>query len=171
VIILTKAKVQEFEFKKVISSTLANDELVNCDSVQIIDDKVDKDEEEQKRVEVFISQVTKDRLLKDFEKVHQSKFFIKKRVNLSYLAELLGTNQRYASYIVKCYIGLDFNDYVQDARINYIIEIIERDPELLNLKFSVLAEQAGFSSVSKFSTVFKTVKGISPSEYFQKIRL
>ncbi|ULT23664.1 helix-turn-helix domain-containing protein [Sphingobacterium sp. E70] len=89
-------------------------------------------------------------------------------MSLGDLADLLSTNQRYASYIVNMVTGQDFNNYVQQARIAYLIERVERDPELLNVKFSILAESAGFSSISKFSSVFKSVMGVPPSEYFQK---
>lgn len=121
--------------------------------------------------EVLMSKATEDRLIEQFKKAEESKFFLKKGVSLKDLAHLLGTNQRYVSYILSRYVGLDFNNYIQHARIDYVISCIERDPDLLQVKFSVLAEKAGFSSISKFSSVFKTVKGIPPSEYFQRMRI
>jgi YesN/AraC family two-component response regulator len=133
---------------------------------ETIPDKIET--EESKRAEVLISKVTADRLIEEFNKAHSNRFFLKKGVSLGDLADLLCTNQRYASYIVNMVTGLDFNNYVQQARIAYLIERVERDPELLNVKFSILAESAGFSSISKFSSVFKSVMGVPPSEYFQK---
>lgn len=126
---------------------------------------------EVKRGEVSISKVTEDRLLEQLEKAKAARFFLKKGVNMQDLADLLGTNQRYVSYILKRYAGLDFNNYIQQARVEYLISCVERDPDLLNVKFSVLAEKAGFSSISKFSSVFKAVKGMPPSEYFQRLRM
>jgi len=128
----------------------------------------ESEKEEIKRSEVLISKLTEDRLIEEFRKAHANRFFLKKGISLNDLAALLSTNQRYTSYIVNMQTGMDFNNYVQHARITYLIEKVERDPELLNVKFSTLAEDAGFSSISKFSSVFKAVIGIPPSEYFQK---
>lgn len=126
---------------------------------------------DQKTAEVLISKVTEDRLIEQFKKVQASRFFLKRGVSMQDLAHLLGTNQRYVSYILNRYVGLDFNSYIQQARIEYLINCVEKDPDLLNVKFSVLAEKAGFPSMSKFSSVFKSVKGIPPSEYFQRMRM
>ncbi|MFC3353480.1 helix-turn-helix domain-containing protein [Sphingobacterium zeae] len=127
--------------------------------------------DEAKPAEVLISKVTEDRLVEQLEKAKAARFFLKKGVNLQDLADLLGTNPRYVSYILNRYVGQDFNNYIQQARIEYLITCVERDPDLLNVKFSVLAEKFGFSSISKFSSVFKAVKGIPPSEYFQRLRV
>lgn len=127
--------------------------------------------EKIRRTDVLMSKVTEDRLLKDFEKLKKSNFFLKQGVSLNDLASALDTNQRYVSYILNNYEGVDFNKYVQQIRISYVIECIEQDPDLLNEKFSVLAEKAGFSSVNKFSSVFKSIMEITPSEYFLKLRM
>ncbi|MDR6733887.1 helix-turn-helix domain-containing protein [Sphingobacterium sp. 2149] len=127
--------------------------------------------DELKCADVLMSKITEDRLVEQFERAQAARFFLKKGVSLQDLADLLGTNQRYASYILNRHVGLDFNNYIQQARIEYLINSVELNPDLLNVKFSVLAEKAGFSSISKFSSVFKAVKGIPPSEYFQRLRM
>ncbi|MEN5058393.1 helix-turn-helix domain-containing protein [Sphingobacterium kitahiroshimense] len=126
--------------------------------------------EDSKRADILISKVTEDRLIEEFEKVKEEQFFLKKGISIKDLAKMLGTNQRYVSYILNKHTGMDFNNFVQQSRVDYLIESIEEDPEMLNVKFSVLADKAGFSSMSKFSTVFKSVKGVPPSEYFHRLR-
>lgn len=126
--------------------------------------------EHQNRSDVLISKVTEDRILENFEKAKESHFFLKKGISIKDLSEILCTNQRYVSYILNKYTGMDFNNFVQHARVDYVIESVQEDPDLLKAKFSVLADKGGFSSMSKFSTVFKAVKGISPSTYFQQLR-
>lgn len=152
---------------KVISSPLDNDiRIENNDGEETICSK-----DELKSADVLMSKITEDRLVEQFERAQAARFFLKKGVSLQDLADLLGTNQRYASYILNRHVGLDFNNYIQQARIEYLINSVELNPDLLNVKFSVLAEKAGFSSISKFSSVFKAVKGIPPSEYFQRLRM
>ncbi|WP_293887043.1 MULTISPECIES: helix-turn-helix domain-containing protein [unclassified Sphingobacterium] len=152
---------------KVIALPLDDDiRIENNDGEETICSK-----DELKCADVLMSKITEDRLVEQFERAQAARFFLKKGVSLQDLADLLGTNQRYASYILNRHVGLDFNNYIQQARIEYLINSVELNPDLLNVKFSVLAEKAGFSSISKFSSVFKAVKGIPPSEYFQRLRM
>ncbi|MFD1771622.1 helix-turn-helix domain-containing protein [Sphingobacterium suaedae] len=123
-----------------------------------------------KKISPLMSKVTEDRLMEDFEKARRSMFYLKKGVNLNDLAELLGTNQRYVTYIVNKSTGMDFNTFVQKGRVDHLIECVKKDPDLLNEKFAVLADKVGFSSTSKFSSVFKLIKGVSPSEFFQVMK-
>lgn len=119
---------------------------------------------------INMSLLTEQRLLREFEKVVNDKFFLRKKITLAELADLLGTNTRYTTYIVSKCTNLSFNRCVQQARIEYFIDLLEKNPDRLNEKFAILADEIGFSSVNKFSSVFKQVKGISPSEYFNKQR-
>ncbi|MDQ1148189.1 YesN/AraC family two-component response regulator [Sphingobacterium zeae] len=159
--------IQSRKNAQVIALPLADDiRIENNDGEETICSK-----DELKCADVLMSKITEDRLVEQFERAQAARFFLKKGVSLQDLADLLGTNQRYASYILNRHVGLDFNNYIQQARIEYLINSVELNPDLLNVKFSVLAEKAGFSSISKFSSVFKAVKGIPPSEYFQRLRM
>ncbi|OAD45575.1 helix-turn-helix domain-containing protein [Polaribacter atrinae] len=55
-------------------------------------------------------------------------------------------------------------------RIYYIKEKLTTDKEYLNYKISYLVEECGFSSHSKFSASFKSVLGVSPSEFIHKLK-
>ncbi|WP_027379742.1 helix-turn-helix domain-containing protein [Chryseobacterium daeguense] len=54
-------------------------------------------------------------------------------------------------------------------RINHIAHLLKTNPAFLNYKVSYLAEYCGFSSHSAFTTVFKSVTGMSPNTYIQEI--
>src|SRR5690606_25365518 len=106
--------------------------------------------------EQLISDDTEERLLETLIKLEEEMFFLDKEVSLTKLATQFDTNPRYISYIIKKYRGKDFNNYIQHSRIHYIINRIRSDKDLLDYKLSYLADMAGFSSHSKFSSVFKT---------------
>ncbi|NHQ79773.1 AraC family transcriptional regulator, partial [Elizabethkingia miricola] len=53
---------------------------------------------------------------------------------------------------------------------NYILEKLNNDPRYRKYKISILAEEAGFSSHSMFTTNFKSITGISPSEFVKYIQ-
>ncbi len=113
----------------------------------------------------MISRETEERLLKQLTELEAEAFFLDKNISLTKLANQFGTNQRYISYIVRKHSGMDFNSYIHQQRIHYIINRIRSDKKLLDYKLSYLAEIAGFSSHSKFSSVFKTVTGLTPSVF------
>ncbi|WP_300672518.1 helix-turn-helix transcriptional regulator [Soonwooa sp.] len=88
-------------------------------------------------------------------------------ISLASLAGLLGTNTQYLSEIINKHKGKNFNAYINELRINNIIKRLVEDKRLANYKISSLAEEAGFSSHSLFSKVFKQVANMSPSEFVQ----
>jgi AraC-like DNA-binding protein len=59
----------------------------------------------------------------------------------------------------------DFNTYINELRINYIIDKLKTDSNYRLYKLSFLAEESGFSSHSKFSAVFKAVTRLTPTKF------
>lgn len=104
--------------------------------------------------------------LHDFEK---QRLYLERKVSLPYVASKIETNTKYLSYIIKKHKEKDFNKYINDLRIDYIIRKISEDPAYRQYKINVLAEETGFSSHSKFATVFKANVGISPSEFIRYV--
>jgi len=88
-------------------------------------------------------------------------------LNLSVLSVMLETNSKYLSYVINKHKKKDFNNYINELRIVYIIKKLESSPEYLTYKISYLAEECGFSSHSKFAEKFKSVTGMSPSSFIR----
>lgn len=103
--------------------------------------------------------------LREFE---LSNKFTDNNISLSSLSTLLDTNSKYLSYVINNYKGKDFNAYINELRIFFIINKIENDEAYTYYKISYLAQEAGFSSHSKFSAVFKSVMGLSPSVFLDQ---
>lgn len=120
--------------------------------------------------EVNISKETESRLLHEFVKQESRLFFLEKGLTVRQLASYMGTNARYAAYIVQKFRNKNFYDYVQCKRIEYIIEQFEKSPKLLDFKLSHLADMAGFVSLSKFSIAFKMVMGMPPSAFVHLLK-
>ena len=100
--------------------------------------------------------------LNEFEKEH---LYLDKNVSLSSLAASFETNNKYLSNVIKQYKHMDYNTYINELRIKYIILKLTENPEWRQYKMSFLAETAGFSSHSQFASIFKALKGISPSVF------
>lgn len=132
------------------------------------------DEERQsvapKVKDINISKDTEMRLCEQLDKLDKEHFYLEKGITLNQLASDMGTNPRYVTYILQRYRGKDFYEYIQNKRIEYIIDQLHKSPELLGFKLSYLADLCGFTSLSKFSTAFKLVTGTPPSAYVHYIK-
>ena len=127
-------------------------------------------EEQKTKVNVNISSKTEKLLLKKLEHFEVSKGFIKKDVNLNKLAKEFDTNTKYLSEIIKSYKNKNFNQYLNELRINYLIDQLNSNDKVLNTKVSYLASDIGFSSHSTFTTLFTQYIGQSPSEYIKALK-
>jgi len=113
----------------------------------------------------LMTEETEQKILFKLEKFEKSDLFIKPSISLPFLAGYFGTNTKYLSHIIKTYRKKDFNNYINSLRINYIIDKLNNNPVYRQYKIAVLAEEAGFSSQAKFSTIFKNVTTFSPSVF------
>ncbi|MNX90632.1 DNA-binding transcriptional regulator ChbR [compost metagenome] len=113
----------------------------------------------------IMSDAMETKILNDLKEFERGSKFTDKQISLPMLAGMLNTNTKYLSHVLNTYLNKDFNTYINELRIKYIIEKIEQNKKFKNYKLSVLAEECGFSSHSKFSAVFKAVTGFPPSTF------
>lgn len=126
--------------------------------------------ENEKRDTLYIPKDTEERILGNLLKLEEERFFLKNEVTLSYLSTALKTNSKYLSLIINKHKGKDFNNYINELRINYIIDTLQRNPGYLEYKISYLALECGFSTHSKFTAAFKNITGISPSAFINNLK-
>jgi AraC-like DNA-binding protein len=131
-----------------------------------------KTEAKQKstKLAINISSKTEQNLLDKLNEFESTKGFLKKEVNLNYLAKQFNTNTKYLSEIIKSYKNKNFNQYLNELRIDYLIEQLKTDDKVLNTKLSYLASDFGFNSHSSFSTIFTQYVGKTPSEYIKELK-
>lgn len=113
---------------------------------------------------------TENAILERLERFEKSTDFTKKDVSLAVLAKQLKTNTKYLSEIIHTHKSKNFNTYINELRINYIINLMKEDATYLNYKVSYLAEVSGFSSHSSFTVVFKSITGITPKQFVSFLR-
>lgn len=123
--------------------------------------------EEQAKEILAISAETTQKILAGLQEFEAGTLFNNRNISLSYLAAHINTNTKYLSRVINQHKQKDFNGYINELRVNYIIERLKQDPVWRQYKISTLAEEAGFSSHSKFAAVFKSVTGIAPSLFLQ----
>lgn len=87
-------------------------------------------------------------------------------LTLREVAEKLSTNTKYLSQAINNQLGINFQQYVNNFRINKVKEKI-LDEGLNNLTLFGIARLCGFKNKSTFYKVFKEVTGTTPRAYMK----
>lgn len=118
----------------------------------------------------YMSVETEQAILKSIDEFELSKYYLDNNISMNFVASELGTNHRYLSYVINKYKKKDFNSYINELRIKYIIERLREDVNFRKYKISYLAEQCGFSSHSRFTITFKKITGVSPLAFINYLK-
>lgn len=162
-----KAEVEDpFQVK---DKSLTDSKSTQTEELPIIEKNNSKEEKETEQSSMMTT-ATEQKLLAKLDKFEKTKLYTKNTVSLPYLASYCDTNTKYLSYIINHYKKKDFNNYINELRINYIIDRLNTDPKYLKYKIASLAEESGFSSQSKFAIAFKKLTNVSPSHYLQNLK-
>ena len=129
-----------------------------------------KDENNTKSNKNNLSDEKENEILDKLNKFQQKKQFLSPSMSLSVLSAQIGTNTNYLSSIIKKHKQSNFNSYLNQLRIDYIVMKLKQNPEYLNYKISYLAEECGFSSHTVFSRIFIEKMGIPPSKFIEYLK-
>lgn len=109
-------------------------------------------------------------LLNRLEKFENNQEFLNRNIDLKSLADKFKTNTTYLSKVVNTYKKRNFNSYVNKLRINYMIELLKKEPKVRNYTIEALSEIAGFTSSRHFSDTFHAETGLRPTYFLEKIQ-
>ncbi|MCS3532994.1 helix-turn-helix domain-containing protein [Chryseobacterium sp. JUb7] len=135
-------------------------------SVEEVDDR---NQDVKKRNESLMTSETETKLLEHLNEFEKGALYNNKNMSLPFLAGELNTNTKYLSYVINQHKSSDFKTYINRLRINYIVDKLINDEKYRQYKISILADECGFSSHSKFASVFKAVTDFSPSAYIKHL--
>ncbi|WP_299215165.1 AraC family transcriptional regulator [uncultured Dokdonia sp.] len=96
--------------------------------------------------------------------------FLKSTITISSLARKLSTNTKYLSKIINTYKGKTFIHYINDLRIEYILNELKVNPTLHRYTILGVAKEASFNSAESFTAAFKKKTGITPSYYIKNLK-
>ncbi len=123
--------------------------------------------EDRKRI---MPEETEHKLLIKLREFEQSGLFLEKGFSFTDLASWMQTNNKYLSFLLNDHKQVDFNNYINQLRIDYITKLLVSQVEWQQYKIAALADEAGFSSHSQFTAVFKNLMGITPSAFISHLR-
>ena len=109
-----------------------------------------------------------ENILNQLEEFENDNKFLDTQISQRLLSENLSTNATYLSKIINIYKGKTFNIYINDLRLDYIIEFLKNDVKYLNMDVKELARLSGFNNTENFSDNFQRKFKIKPS-YFIKM--
>lgn len=150
-----KVRLAAFKERMEEPKSLSTSKKVDSSETTVVENEAEK----------LMPQETIHEILSGLVKFENGKKFLDKNISLSMLSNILQANSKYVSLIIKEYRSPNFNAYINELRIKYILKMLEEDKMYRKYSISYLAEECGFSTHSRFSSVFKSITGFSPSKF------
>ena len=139
---------------------------------QIVSDPMLGKENHKDTVSIKLSKLPEnltDEILEKLEIMERNKFYLEKGLTQNQLAKRLKTNTAYLSAVINEYKGANFNMYINSLRIDYAKEMLRTSAQWRKYSIDTIADECGFSTRPKFSTIFIELTALTPSEFIQKI--
>ncbi|TXF77799.1 helix-turn-helix domain-containing protein [Chryseobacterium sp.] len=115
----------------------------------------------------YSEEVTNE-ILEKLRKFEEKKEFTAKGLTLRKLADKLGTNTPYLSFVINDFKGMHFNTYLKELRITYITNLLCTEKKYLNYTIEGLAEECGIASRQNFSDHFYEINGLRPKDFIDR---
>jgi len=111
----------------------------------------------------------KEIILSKLNKLEKENFFLDQNCSLHKLSEKLKTNPKYLSQVINQEKKSNFNNYINELRITYLLSKLVKSKEFRNNKLSYIAVSVGFNNLNTFNSAFKKRQGILPSYFINKL--
>ncbi len=103
------------------------------------------------------------------QEIKERKLYRNPKLNLRLLAEQLDIKEKQLSGLMNQYAQMNFYTFINSFRIEEFKELLD-SPKGGQLSILGLAKEVGFSSKSTFYSAFKTLVGMTPTEFQLKKR-
>ena len=131
----------------------------NAEKINNIEKKVDK---------IILSNNTKFKILiSKIDEFESNNGFLKKNLTLDSLAKEFQTNRDYLSKLINELKSKNFSQYLNELRINFIVEELKSNNRIRKHTIAAIAEDIGYNNSESFTNAFKKITGTLPS-YFIK---
>ena len=96
--------------------------------------------------------------------------YLASELRITELCKVLNTNRTYLSNLINNEFKLSFNDLINLYRVKHAVSLIE-DNKTSDLSLGDIAIDSGFGSLSSFNRAFKKVKGVTPGQYRNEVKI
>ena len=108
-------------------------------------------------------------LLKKLENLKESGYFLRQDSSLYNTAKKLKTNTSYLSSVINNTMGTNFNRFVNDIRMDYIILELKNNKRMRSYSVKGISEEIGYKSADSFTKYFRESTGLSPSAFIRNL--
>nr|BFF36192.1 helix-turn-helix transcriptional regulator [Tenacibaculum mesophilum] len=129
---------------------------------------VSNDKKEESK-NLGISSKTILSILKSLEEFEKSEGYLDSKITAYDLAKKINTNTQYLSKIINYYKKENFSNYINNLRVDFIIDKLINDKRYRNYTIYAIAQEAGFNNAESFSSAFVKKTGIKPSYFIKNI--
>ncbi|MBQ0735806.1 helix-turn-helix domain-containing protein [Aquimarina celericrescens] len=119
--------------------------------------------------EIVIDNDKVNKVLKGLSRLESQEFYLRSDCNLRSVAKKVKTNATYLSKIINKHRKKNFNEYINDLRIDYVLKRIKNDKKFRSFSIKSIATEVGYKSDYSFAKHFKAKTGLNPSYYIKKI--
>lgn len=116
-----------------------------------------------------ISEEIKEDILEKINKFEAELGYLEPNITTNSLATKFKTNSKYISRIVNTYKGKNFTNYINDLRIEYLIEELKTNSKFRNYTVKAISGEIGFNTTEAFSKYFYKKTGLYPSYFIKKM--
>ncbi|WP_298546405.1 AraC family transcriptional regulator [uncultured Aquimarina sp.] len=124
---------------------------------------------EEPRKEIAIDDQKVNEIIKGLEKLEAQEYFLKSDCNLRAMAKKLKTNATYLSQTINIHKEKNYNEYINDLRIEYVIKRLKDDKKFRSFSIQSIASEIGYKSSYSLVKHFKAKTGINPSYYIKSL--
>ena len=115
-----------------------------------------------------MSEEQKNRLLKSILEVMQDISVISSPdFDMKRLSDLVGSNQKYVSFVINDTYGKNFKSLLNDYGIREAVRRLSDRQHYGNMTMQAIYEGLGWKSAASFISAFKKANGMTPSEYLK----
>lgn len=112
---------------------------------------------------------TLENLRQQLAQFEKDRKYLEKNMKAADMAKLFQTNPKYISELVKHFRGKRFTEYINDLRIDHVVELLKTQKKFRNYTNEALAGEGGFGSTQIFTRAFKKRVKISPTTFVSEL--
>jgi AraC-like DNA-binding protein/tetratricopeptide (TPR) repeat protein len=143
--------------------------IINQSNI-IVEEKITSKDLKQQPVVADIDEDVVQEILQELHQFEQEKDYLTNQISLKDVAKITNTNSKYLSKVINSYKDKNFTTYINDLRIDYLVDQIQHDPIYRKYTIRAIAEEGGFSNPESFFRAFQKRTGLKPSYFIKKVR-
>ncbi|WP_108807285.1 AraC family transcriptional regulator [Aquimarina spinulae] len=118
---------------------------------------------------IGISEEIVNSVLEGLQKFEDKQGYLSANITTGELAKKLQTNSKYLSKIINTYKKKSFSVYINELRIDYVIEKLKRESKFRLYTIKAISREIGFNTTEAFSKSFYKKTGIYPSYFIKQL--